>query len=63
MESSSGNLIVEKLYEETKKRLDEMERKDYEFPEKIGGADIAVIVAMITVSIVLTALCMIGVIK
>lgn len=55
--------IMEELYGETEKRLEQMKRKDYKFPEKIAKADMVAIVAMVTISGILILLCMAGVIK
>ena len=54
---------IEKLiYEETEKRLQIMEQPDYTFPERIHKADVIGIIAGVAGSIVLIALCMMGVI-
>jgi len=58
-----NNSIVEGLYLETEKRLNQMEQTDYDFPKKITKMDVALIAGMISVSILLIGLCMIGVIK
>lgn len=55
--------IEELIKEETSRRLAIMEKDDYVFPEKINGADVAVIVGCIAVSLVLIILCMVGVIQ
>lgn len=54
--------IEELLYEETEKRLDIMESKEYKFPEKITKLDGYIIMGMIILSLVLIILCMSGVI-
>ncbi len=55
--------IMEELYAETEKRLEQMRQKDYEFPEKISNIDIAVIITMVVISGILITLCMTGVIR
>ncbi|MGM9683271.1 MAG: hypothetical protein ACI3XQ_06710 [Eubacteriales bacterium] len=50
------------IYDETEKRLEEMEQPDYEFPGRIGKADVIGIVAGIVISILLIILCVTGVI-
>ncbi len=55
--------IEELINSETEKRLKEMEQPGYEFPKKIGKADIAVMAAGFVVSLLLIILCMTGVIK
>lgn len=50
------------IYDETEKRLNEMEQPDYEFPKRMSKADYAVIVGAIVVCTLLIALCMVGVI-
>lgn len=54
--------IEELLYEETEKRLDIMESKEYKFPEKITKLDGYIIMGIIILSLVLIILCMSGVI-
>lgn len=54
--------IEELLYEETEKRLDIMESKEYKFPEKITKLDGYIIMGIIVLSLVLIILCMSGVI-
>ena len=61
--SMENNSIVEDLYLETEKRLNQMEQKDYDFPKKITKIDVVLIAGMISVSILLIGLCMIGAIK
>ena len=51
------------IKEETSKRLAEMQEESYEFPQKIGRADVIGIVAGCAVSIILIVLCMLGVIR
>ena len=46
------------IYEETKRKLDIMESKEYEFPKRITKVDIYIII-----SLVLIILCMSEVIK
>ncbi len=55
--------IMEELYAETEKRLEQMQQNDYEFPEKIANIDIAVIITMVVISGILITLCMTGVIR
>jgi len=54
--------IQEMIDAETKKRLEIMESPDYEFPKRIGKADVIGIIAGVSVSILLIILCMTGVI-
>lgn len=54
--------IEELLYEETEKRLDIMESKEYKFPEKVTKLDGYIIMGIIILSLVLIILCMSGVI-
>lgn len=58
-----NDLIMEELYAETEKRLEQMQQNDYEFPEKIANIDIAVIITMVVISGILITLCMTGVIR
>ena len=51
------------IYEETKRKLDIMESKEYEFPEIITKVDIYIIISIIIISLVLIILCMSEVIK
>ena len=51
------------IYEETKRKLDIMESKEYEFPKRITKVDIYIIISIIIISLVLIILCMSGVIK
>ncbi len=55
--------LEELIYEETKKRLDIMESKEYKFPEKISKTDSYIIISIITLSLLLIVLCMVEVIK
>ncbi|MBD5551878.1 MAG: hypothetical protein HDQ96_12010 [Lachnospiraceae bacterium] len=55
--------IEELIYTETEKRLQEMESIGYDFPEKIGRADIAVMLVGFVGSLILIVLCMMGVIS
>lgn len=55
--------IEKMIEEETKVRLDIMEKPDYVFPSKINKWDWTVLVGSIVVSAVLIVLCMIGVIE
>ena len=55
--------LEELIYEETKKRLDIMESKEYEFPEKISKTDSYIIIILIILSLLLIVLCMVEVIK
>jgi len=59
---SKDDSIEQMIYDETEKRLAEMEKPDYEFPKRIGVGDVIGIVASISISIVLIILCMVGVI-
>ena len=54
--------IGELLDQETERRLEIMEREDYEFPARIGKGDVISIVASVAVSLGLIACCMMGVI-
>ena len=55
--------LEELIYEETKKRLDIMESKEYKFPEKISKTDSYIIISVIILSLLLIVLCMVEVIK
>lgn len=55
--------IEELIYEETDKRLKEMQAPDYEFPKQATRADWIGIAASIGVSLLLIILCMTGVIQ
>ena len=55
--------IEQMIYDETEKRLAEMQKPDYVFPKKITKADIIGIICSVAVSLVLIVLCMAGVIK
>lgn len=55
--------IEQMIYDETEKRLAEMQKPDYVFPKKITKADIIGIAISVAVSVVLIVLCMVGVIK
>ena len=55
--------LEELIYEETKKRLDIMESKEYKFPEKISKIDSYIIISIIILSLLLIVLCMVEVIK
>lgn len=55
--------IEQMIEDETKARLDIMEKPEYVFPAKINKWDWSVIVGSIAVSLVLIALCMAGVIE
>ena len=55
--------LEELIYEETKKRLDIMESKEYKFPEKISKTDSYIIISIITLSLLLIVLCIVEVIK
>lgn len=61
-EQSNELSLEEMLYTETKKRLEEMQKPDYVFPEKMGKGDFVAIGAMACVSLVLVVLCLVGVI-
>lgn len=54
--------IEQMIYDETEKRLNIMESKEYVFPGKIGKADVIAIIASVAVSLGLIILCMTGVI-
>ena len=54
--------IEELIYEETDKRLKEMQAPGYVFPERVDGRDVVGIIAAVGVSILLIVLCMTGVI-
>ena len=58
----SQESIEKVIYDETKKRLEIMEKDDYEFPAQIGRGDVIAIVGAVAVSLVLIILCMTGVI-
>ena len=51
------------IYEETKRKLDIMESKEYECPKRITKVDIYIIISIIIISLVLIILCMSEVIK
>lgn len=55
--------LEELIYEETKKRLDIMESKEYKFPKKISRTDSYIIISIIILSLLLIVLCMVEVIK
>lgn len=55
--------IDEMIYEETEKRLDEMQSDSYEFPKKMNKVDFVLIGAFVAVSVLLIVLCMAGVIN
>ena len=55
--------IEELIYEETDKRLKEMQAPGYEFPPKATKADYLGIVLAIGASLLLIVLCMTGVIQ
>ena len=55
--------LEELIYEETKKRLDIMESKEYKFPEKISKTDSYIIISIIILSLLLIVLCMVEVTK
>lgn len=55
--------IEELIYNETEKRLQEMEREDYEFPERINKTDYIIMAAGFIGSVILIILCMLGVIN
>ena len=61
--NKKNDSIMEELYAETEKRLEQMQQNDYEFPEKIANIDIAVIITMVVISGILITLCMTGVIR
>ncbi|MGN0480068.1 MAG: hypothetical protein ACI4EV_00700 [Lachnospiraceae bacterium] len=62
MTDTKEQSIEELIYSETAKRLDEMQSPDYEFPKKIGKGDVVAMLIGFGVSVVLIALCMMGVI-
>ena len=55
--------LEELIYEETERRLDIMESKEYKFPKRITKVDGYIIIGIIIVSLVLIILCMSEVIK
>ena len=55
--------LEELIYEETERRLDIMESKEYEFPKRITKVDSYIIISIIIISVVLIILCMSEVIK
>lgn len=59
---SMEKTIEELIYEETDKRLKEMETPEYKFPNTADKKDAVGIITAIVVCIVLILLCMIGVI-
>lgn len=60
--SSNTQDLGQLIYDETEKRLEEMESPDYQWPARIGRIDWIVIIAGIVISFVLILLCMTGVI-
>lgn len=60
---SEEKSIEQMIYDETEKRLSEMESANYVFPKTIGKADWIGIIAGITACSLLIILCMVGVIK
>ena len=55
--------LEELIYEETERRLDIMESKEYKFPKRITKVDSYIIASIIITSLVLIILCMSEVIK
>ena len=55
--------LEELIYEETKRKLDIMESKEYKVPKRITKVDGYIIIGIIIVSLVLIILCMNEVIK
>ena len=55
--------LEELIYEETERRLDIMESKEYKFPKRITKVDSYIIISIIIISLVLIILCMSEVIK
>ena len=55
--------LEELIYEETERRLDIMESKEYKFPKRITKVDSYSIISIIIISLVLIILCMSEVIK
>ena len=55
--------LEELIYEETERRLDIMESKEYKFPKRITKVDSYIIRSIIIISLVLRILCMSEVIK
>ncbi len=55
--------IEELIDSETEKRLEEMGRDDYEFPPRITRGDVIAMALCLAGSLILVALCMLGVIK
>lgn len=55
--------IEKMIYDETERRLELMEKSDYEFPPKAGVKDAIGIIASVGISLVLIILCMMGVIS
>ena len=55
--------LEELIYEETERRLDIMERKEYKFPKRITKVDSYIVISIIIISLVLIILCMSEVIK
>ena len=60
---SKSNDIGKLIYDETEKRLAEMEKPEYEFPKQLKTIDWVMITGICVVSFVLIAMCMTGVIK
>lgn len=54
--------IEKMIYDETEKRLAEMEKPGYVFPKTMGTADAIGVIASVAVSIVLIVLCVLEVI-
>lgn len=64
MDMSDREQSIEQLiYDETDRRLAQMEQPDYEFPAKAGKADYVVMAAAVLISLILIILCMTGVIS
>lgn len=55
--------IEQMIYEETEKRLAEMQKPDYVFPKKITKFDVIGIISSVAISLVFVVFCMVGVIK
>ena len=55
--------LEELIYEETERRLDIMESKEYKSPKRITKVDSYIIISIIIISLVLIILCMSEVIK
>ena len=55
--------IEKVIYEETEKRLKEMDASEYQFPKKADSKDVILMAALAGASCLLIVLCLMGVIQ